>query len=215
MRRLLLGVWAMTAAAQVPAPVLDGKLDDSFWKTVPAAKLAPLEEGVPADNGGEVRLVVRGRYVLIAARLPEPSGRVTARMTGLNPNWEDEDLLRVTVGPDIGYTDRVIKVNPFGARSIEREGQSVFLNADRYLIATSIGENEWTVEMAVPLNEVSAPGPEPVLATVERFRAMRPGTPQQRWRWPRYEPATKLAVDPRVPWDAPAPQFRPQSLGKR
>src|SRR5689334_19667866 len=122
MRSVIMWMWAAAAAAQVPAPVLDGRLDDAFWKTVPAAKLTPVDPGVPAENGGEVRILVWGRYVLIAARLPEPSGRVTARMTGLNPSWEDEDLLRVTVGPDIGYTDRVIKVNPFAAHSIEREG---------------------------------------------------------------------------------------------
>src|SRR6266496_1945832 len=100
MRILVAWIWAIAAAAQAPAPVIDGKLDDAFWKTVPAVKLVPIEAGVPAETGGEVRAIVWGRFVLIAARLPEPSGRVTARMTGLNPNWEDEDLLRVTLGPD-------------------------------------------------------------------------------------------------------------------
>ena len=139
MRRLLLGVWAITRRAGTGTGSRRQARRFLLERLYPRRSWHP-GAGVPADNGGEVRLVVRGRYVLIAARLPEPSGRVTARMTGLNPNWEDEDLLRVTVGPDIGYTDRVIKVNPFGARSIEREGQSVFLNADRYLIATSMGE---------------------------------------------------------------------------
>jgi hypothetical protein len=36
-----------------------------------------------------------GRYLLIGAQLPEASGRVVARMTGRNPTYEDEDLLRL------------------------------------------------------------------------------------------------------------------------
>ena len=200
---------------QTSAPVIDGKLDDAFWSQVAPQRLEPAQAGVSADLGGEIRVIVRGHHLLVAARLPEPTGRVTARVTGRHPDWEDEDMLQLTAGPDIGYTDRYIRINPFGAFTVEREGQEVYTNADRYLIATAIHDNEWTVEAAIPLNEVSAPGPEPVLVSAQRVRAQRQGSPQQRWRWPRYDPATKAAVDRSAPWETAAPDYRPTALGNQ
>ena len=197
------------------APVIDGKLDETLWQRVAPQRLEPAQPGIPPELGGEIRTIVHGHYLLIAARLPEPTGRVTARVAGRHPDWEDEDILQITVGPDIGYTDRVIRINPFGAFTTEREGQEVYGNADRYLIATAIHGREWIVEAAIPLNEMSTPGPEPVLVSAQRIRAMRPGSPQQRWRWPRFDPSAKAAVDRSTPWDAPAPEYRPTTLGNR
>src|SRR2546426_12666154 len=46
----------MVAEQPLPAQVLiDGELNDPLWQQVPAVKLAPPEEGVPALMGGEVR----------------------------------------------------------------------------------------------------------------------------------------------------------------
>ena len=41
----------------------------------------------------------------------------------------------------------------------------------------------WTVEAAIPLNELSAPASSPILVRIERIRAMRPGIPRERWHW--------------------------------
>jgi hypothetical protein len=110
---------ATRAVAQTPLPVIDGQIDDPIWERVPAQSLEP-------SGGGELRTVITGRYMLLAARLPEETGRVTARVTGRHPDWEDEDMLQVTFGPDIGFTDRVVKINPFGAFSVAREGRVFF-----------------------------------------------------------------------------------------
>lgn len=198
---------ALLAMAQSEAPVIDGQLEDAYWRKVPVHRLEP--------DGGELRAIVRGRYLLLAARLPEPSGRVTARMTGRHPNWEDEDMLQVTEGPAIGYTDRVVRINPFGAFTTQREGQEVYANDDRYLIATHVGEKEWTVEAAFPLNLTSAPDAETMLLSVQRIRAMRFNAPQLRWRWPKMDAVTRVAVDRDAGWDAAAPMYRPEVLGNR
>ncbi len=205
-------VWM--AAAQT-APVMDGKLDDAIWKRVAPQRLEPTQAGVPRELGGEVRVVVHGHHLLIAARLPEPTGRVFARVAGRHADWEDEDILQITAGPNIGYTDRYIRINPFGAFTTEREGQEVYANADRYRIATSILENEWIVEAAIPLNEVSAPGPEAVPWSAQRFRAQRPGSPHMRWRYPLKDVSTKAMVDRDTPWEAPAPELRAAPLGNQ
>ena len=210
-RLLLLTIaWAFAAAAQ--PLVVDGNLSDAVWRDVPAAKLAPSQDGTPSDLGGEIHVIVAGRYLYVGARLPEPTGRVTARLTGRNPSWEDEDRIRILAGADIGYTDRILTVNPLGAYSIEKavpgayrneptfpyadewSRDIVHRNAERFLVATSIGEKSWTVEAAIPLNELSAPASSPILVRIERIRAMRPGLPQERWHWPQLGPAAKVPV---------------------
>src|SRR3989442_11230057 len=82
--------------------------------------LTASEVGVPRETGGEIRAIVIGRFLYIGARLPEPTGRITARLIGRNPSWEDEDRLRILCGSDIGYTDRILEVNPWGAYSVEK-----------------------------------------------------------------------------------------------
>ena len=128
---LLLGMDATGGRSQSLTLVVDGRLDDAVWQTIPAEKLTPSAAGVAAGLGGEIRATVVGRRVFVSARLPEPTGRVTARMIGRNPIWEDEDLLRIVFGPDIGFSDREVKINPLGGCSVERNGQFVHMYADR------------------------------------------------------------------------------------
>ncbi|MCX6625893.1 MAG: hypothetical protein NTY38_33485, partial [Acidobacteria bacterium] len=174
-----------------------------------------------------------GRYLYIAAEFPEPTGRITARSIGHNPAWEDEDLLRIYAGADIGYLDRTVQINPLGAYSLERSGHPVWksldvfpysdersapvlgINIDRFLVATRVEERKWTVEVAFPLSELSAPGNNHIFATIERVRAQRPGTPRQVWRWPVKGPAEKIAVDNSVNWGDPPAAFRPPVLGNQ
>src|SRR4029077_14777051 len=127
----------------------------SLWREVPAQKLTPTQEGTPAELGGDVRVVVAGRYLCVAARLHEPTGRFTARLTGRNPSWEDEDRIRILAGANIGYTDRILTINPLGAYSVEKavsvsyrneppfpyadewSRDVVYRGAEKYLAATS------------------------------------------------------------------------------
>jgi dienelactone hydrolase len=222
---------ALPIVAQQPAPfVIDGKLTDPAWRDLAAQQLAPLQRGAP---GGDIRAVVAGRYLYLAARLPEPTGRFSARLTGRNPNWEEEDALRILAGANIGYTDRIVQVNPFGAYSVEKavhatyknlsvmpysdewEREVVYQGAEKFLVAAALVEKEWDVEVAIPLNELSAPGSDRIFVSVERIRATRPGSPQQRWRWPGHGPAAKIPVIRAVKWDAPAPAFRPAAIGNQ
>ena len=63
-----------------------------FAGCLSAEKLAPVERGVPAELGGEVRIEQRGAHLLLSARLPEPGGKVLARSIGRNPVWEKDAL---------------------------------------------------------------------------------------------------------------------------
>ena len=222
---------AIPIAAQQPAKfVIDGKLTDAGWRDLTAQQLAPSQPGGP---GGDIRTVVAGRYLYVAARLPEPTGRFTARLVGRNPSWEEEDALRILAGANIGYTDRIVQVNPLGAYSIEKavhvsytnvsvmpysdewERQVVNQNAGHFLAASVVDDKEWDVEVAIPLNELSAPGSDRIFVSVERIRAASPGSPQQRWHWPEHGPAAKVPVLRAVTWDAAPPLFRPPLVGNQ
>ena len=76
---------ASAAPAQNAQVVIDGQPTEGFWEKLVPGKFAPVEAGVPTDQGGEVRSVIAGRYLYLSARLPEPSGRLTARSIGRNP----------------------------------------------------------------------------------------------------------------------------------
>jgi dienelactone hydrolase len=231
---VLCGVSASLAGdAQGPVIVIDGQLNDAVWKKVAPEKLTPSDAGVPAESGGEVQAVVIGRFLYVAARLPESTGRVTARLIGRNPSWEDEDLLRIVCGPDIGYTDRILQINPWGAYSVEKAlhiashfldvypysqekptSQVLYKDVAQFLVATSLAEHEWTVEAAIPLNRLSAPNSNRIMVRMERIRAARPGCPQQRWHWPEQGPAARIPALPSN-WDDPAPTFHPQVVGNK
>lgn len=216
----------LASQATSPTIVIDGHLDEPMWRSITAEELAPSQIGVPSKIGGEIRTIVIGRYLYLGATLPEPTGRITARLIGRNPSWEDEDQLRVLCGTDI-----VLQINPLGAYSIEKAlhvgssfldvfpyslekptSQVVYTNAAKFLVSTSVGERAWTVEAAIPLNELSAPGPAEIMVRIERVRAIRPGCPLQRWYWPEHGPAAKIPVL-RSKGDAPAPVFRPTPMG--
>src|SRR5579862_1109902 len=116
--------WMITVCLTIPilaqqpaAFVIDGKLNDPGWHDLTVHRLAPSR---PAQPAGDIQTVVAGRYLYLAARLPEPTGRFTARLTGRNPNWEEEDALRILAGANIGYTDRIVQINPLGAYSVEK-----------------------------------------------------------------------------------------------
>jgi hypothetical protein len=77
----------LVGQTKTPAVIIDGHLDDPVWRNVDPEKLMPSEAGVPSETGGEVRALVVGRYIYdVGAIMPEPTGRVTARLIGRNPS---------------------------------------------------------------------------------------------------------------------------------
>ena len=195
-------IWPFLVAAlalgQPARVIIDGNPDDALWQAVKPRPMAPA-------GGGEIRVAVRGRYLHLAARLPEPTGRVTARSIGRNPHWEEEDSLVVVAG---AYPDWTVRVGPLGAYSIEHKGTAI--DTDRFFAAARIGDREWTAEVAVPLNDLRAARLDEITVTAARVRAPRPGMAEQHWRWPALGPAAKLP--PPQPGEEP-PVFRPAWIG--
>lgn len=176
------------------ALTIDGGLSDLIWRQAAAVELEPSEPGVPAALGGRVSLVRSGGELCLAAFLPEPGGRVLARSIGWNPVWEQdaptsplvEDLLVIELTPDHPARDRSplrIEINPWGACRMERDGRTVPSSAA--LVAARIDSAGWSVELALPLEEVIGTGKETEISlALTRFRSRRPLDPQFRWQSP-------------------------------
>ncbi|MGH9629543.1 MAG: hypothetical protein ACRD7E_14595, partial [Bryobacteraceae bacterium] len=113
--------------------VLNGKLDDPYWSTIPSSQMMPVQQGIPKDMGGDIRVGVRAGYLCLAARLPEEGGKVLARSIGRNPVWERDALESPPVEDRVNYLLRFksvggternvsIAVNPWGAYRVEALG---------------------------------------------------------------------------------------------
>jgi dienelactone hydrolase len=218
MRRLIIffiSAACLSAQPRGRAVVIDGELNDEIWTHVIPANLRSVEPGVPED-GGEVRVRMSGKYLYLCARLPELSGRITARSIGKNPSWEEEDSVSFFIRV-ANENDWLLKTGPLGAYSVQWRwtGESEWYvskpeKSKGFLVAAATAEKEWRVEVALPLSALGSPNNDSVDVSAVRVRAARPGTPEERWNWPNDRPATKLtvAVD-----DLPSPILRPHSLG--
>jgi cephalosporin-C deacetylase-like acetyl esterase len=226
-------------AADSQRVMIDGKATDTFWQQVHSEKLAPAESGVPSGMGGEVRATIAGRYLYLSARMPEPTGRVTARSIGRNPIWEGggearsitearqysngapegEDYVRFVIRV-YNENDWMLQIGPLGAYSVKWRwtGEHEWYTSrpdkcDRFLVAARIAEREWSVEAAIPLDQLGSPRPGYTRLSVERNRAGRPGTPRELWRWPQQEPTAEVPALSAGSQDLPDPLFRPPLLG--
>jgi dienelactone hydrolase len=177
--------------------IIDGKLDDDIWRNAGILSLAPKERS--PVSGGEVRIAVRGNYLCMSARLPEPD-RVVAHSTGRNPGWWSEDMIKldlrlysVAMRRNLNLS---LSVNPFGA--YEFKGADGIETST--MAAATASPGEWTIEAAIPLDGLSQIG----FMHVQRVRASRPEMPELEWNWPApNEYATMQLAASTVP-EAPA-----------
>ena len=201
----------LVAGRLAPAQVsIDGEMNEPLWQRTPAVKLSSSEPGVPTSMGGEIRAVVQGAYLYLSARLPEPGGRLVARSIGFDPVWEGGGEARSVADPEqvtYGYpegedyvrfiirvsdeNDWMLQVGPLGAYSVKWHwtGKRDWYTSDpkkcdRFLVATKIDADSWSVEAAIPLDQLGSPAPGGIRLRGERNRAERPGTPEKWWSWP-------------------------------
>jgi dienelactone hydrolase len=216
---LIVSIASVLAVEPQPnAVVIDGELSDSLWNQVAAARLIPVEAGIAREAGGEVRAIVAGRYLYLGARLPESSGRFTARSIGKNPRWEQEDslLFVIRVGAE---NDWMLQVGPLGAYSVKWRwtGETDWYTSPPekckgFMVAASTDKKEWRAEVAIPLSQLGSPSGN-VHLNVEQIRAARPGVPEERWHWPDNQPMFEVAGSPLKHAGLPDPVFRPHLIG--
>ncbi len=207
----LLSPAAIGAPLRIPSTAgpltIDGVPDEPLWQPALALPFRAPEFGVAFQDGGEARIVLRGGYVCVSARVPEPD-RVVARSTGANPTWWREDLIVWefrTRAPKGGNRVFSLSVNPLGAWRVEFSGSAG--TAGSAMAAARVGQREWTVEAAIDARELAELG----FLRAERIRVPRPQMPELRWMWPGSNDRAAFEM-PAVTMGA-APLHRPAPLG--
>jgi hypothetical protein len=160
----------------LPGPVvIDGKLDEPWWRDAGTYRFESPEFGKPFPVGGEGRIAVCGEWLCVAARLPE-AGELVSISQGVNPSWwrEDQVLWTFAVHTDKRNRRLTLAIGPLGAYSFESA-------------ASLVSNDGWTAEAAVPLARLATTG----FLSAERIRAPRPDAPELRW----YFPAPNERVD--------------------
>jgi hypothetical protein len=152
------------------APKLDGTLDDPVWKDATWQEgFTELETGQPAETPTRFAVVFDDQSLYVAFRCVEPSlDKLEAKVTTRDaPELDHDDVVELFVAPGPQRTDYYqFDINSKGTLADAAGLQSgtvrdVAWNAPVH-VATSQGEGEWVVEMAVPLADMelgkSAPG---------------------------------------------------------
>ncbi len=159
---LLLLVVATLQIPHAAGPLtIDGRLDEPIWRQARVLALG--------RDGGETRVLLRGGYVCLAARLPEPD-RVVGFSTRPGAELGREDTITWTF--HVRPADVTLTVTPLGGyRATPARG---------VIAAARVGPGEWTVEAAIPAESLGGLG----FLSVERIRVPRPQAPELRWHWP-------------------------------
>lgn len=190
---------------------IDGKIEERIWQEARVLPLGAAGFGAPFPAGGESRMVIRGGYLCVSARLAEPD-RVVAFSVGRDPAWGREDLVswRFDFRTAKGRNRLVaVSVNPLGGLRVDfSDPADVPEAARRVLAAASAGSQEWTVEAAIPIEGLAEIG----FVSVERVRVPRPQAPELRWHWPAIHERADYELPPKAGGESGAPEFVPAPL---
>ena len=176
---------ASAATLEIPAAggllALDGSPAEALWSQARVLPLTPAGFGAPFPEGGEARAIVRGGYLCLAARLPEPD-RISAYSRGRGAALGREDAIVFTFrvkppAPRAGIAS--LTIGALGGFKVEYSGSNP-PDVPLVLARAAAGAHEWTVEAAIPLANLDSLG----FLTVERIRVPRPEAPELRWYWP-------------------------------
>lgn len=144
-----------TATRTDGPPVIDGLLDDAAWKIDPSVtRLIPRRtEGLPV-LGTEAWVCYDDRSLYVGIRCEDPVPRDLAREVKVRDGDLGEDdsvvILFDTNRDENSFYHFV--VNPEGTLYDARRDDSTWNSSAE--VATVIGEDGWTVEMSIPLDEI-------------------------------------------------------------
>ncbi|MEX2186051.1 MAG: hypothetical protein WD875_04620, partial [Pirellulales bacterium] len=178
-------VWSCAAAHE--KPFLDGKLDDALWRD---AAVVPLAAGA----GGELRLAHDGEYLYVAGLFPtavdgagtdavDSAGggversairRGDRRGDGRDADLTDRDHLELSIDIDRDYvTSFTLAVDAAGS-TFDRCERDATWNP-QWFAATRRESNQWSVEAAIPLAELTRSPPPPGTIWAVAARRFQPG----------------------------------------
>lgn len=167
---LLGNIREVTAKYVVNGPKIDGRLDDPIWKNgvwftdfsliSDSMELAEAQSTQLAEGQTEFQLAYDDAYLYIAIRVSEPElGCLKIKEFRRDGAISQDDSIEVMIDP---YGDRYdyfhFMVNAAGVKYDARHShEGLFHDVgwnSNWQVATKIGFNEWTLEMAIPFSEL-------------------------------------------------------------
>lgn len=148
------------AAVRAVGPiVVDGLLDESDWAQAPTAGnfvQAEPQQGAPASEPTDVRVLYDEQFLYVGARCADSRGAANLRVRDLRRDFDDttDDFFGVAIdGVRDGRSAMVFRVNPRGALRDQQsiDGGLVDVDFDAVWSArTSRTPEGWVAEIAIP-----------------------------------------------------------------
>ena len=164
-----------------PAPQIDGKLDDACWAKAPAIKLAKtLDAAADAAVATEVRFVRDAKNLYVAVRAAEPNmDKLKAEKREHDGGvWEDDSIELFLGIADDNYFH--FGVNAAGSTYDGKVKDPGFNSG--FKAAAGRAANEWTAELAVPLDKLLGQAKPPATWTLNVTRS-RQAAGGQEFAW--------------------------------
>lgn len=144
-------------AATESKPVIDGQLNEALWKNKPTiARLIPRQtDGYPPVNT-EAWLSYDESFLYVAVKCQEPILRdILSEVKTRDGDMSDDDFIEIFFDTNSDKKSfHHFAVNPKGILYDAREKNASWNSTAQ--IATGKEANTWTVEMAIPLEEIGA-----------------------------------------------------------
>ncbi|NOY42326.1 MAG: hypothetical protein GXP26_10885 [Planctomycetes bacterium] len=167
-------------------PHLDGLLDDPLWKSASTTLLASPQQNPPTAASTQVQLTHDAKFLYLAIRCTKLPN--VAYLSDNRPRTHDADLakhdhvhIQLDLDRDYATTFQL---------SIDHRGQTAdtcWLDASwnpRWYVAAHQDESHWTIEAAIPWQELTRTPPQPGEAWTLAIKRRAPNTPTQTWPTP-------------------------------
>ena len=151
-------------------PQIDGKLDEEAWEKTPVLRIARTLDGTgPAPQPSDARLLRDGKCLYVAFRCADPLvNKVNARRRPHDDDLWQDDSVEVFLGFDGAYYH--FGVNAAGS-TYDAKGKDAGWTSG-FRAAAAVGKDEWTAELAIPLDKLIGEG-KPPKAWIANFNRNR------------------------------------------
>jgi hypothetical protein len=174
----------LSCLAAAEPPHLDGVLDELFWQSAASRLSAPASAGSappPAAQAADVRWAYDDEYLYLAIRCSKLSGVAYPRDNRPRPHdgdVENYDRVRLFIDVDRDYaTWFELTVDSRGWTS-DRAWDDAAWNPPWFVSAGAgngdAGVNYWTIEAAIPLDELTPQRPGPMAAWAAAVERVSP-----------------------------------------
>ena len=142
---------------------IDGKLDDAAWSAAAPVVLVMNSDGTPSPQRTEARMLYDDRFLYVAFRAEDEE--IWATMRKRDQHLWKEEVVEVFVQPSPAHPSYIeVEVNPLGTvldiflLDVHKPLPYESWNSSKLQWAVETKGKEWTVEIALPLEDcVTAP----------------------------------------------------------